>query len=286
MPPDLDEKIRRLARVTVCPDATRCPVVSINDLGRIAAEVGTPGKDLAVRALHLGIVPERYIRNMNTLSPADQVRLLTSHAAVIGLGGLGGTVTEVLARAGVGTLTLIDHDSFEEHNLNRQIVSSEANLGESKVDVAMRRVHEIDHFLDVHAYGEYLTADNAHVLVQGADVIVDCLDSIPTRFVLQRIAEKADRPFVSAAVAGMSAHVMTIFPGDPGLEVLYGDPLDAPEKGIETMIGTMPQTAIMTAAIEGSEVIKILLNKGKPLRGGVLMIDLQENSFELMRFGR
>ena len=285
MPPDLNERIRRLARITVCPDATRRPVISVKDMGGLAAETGIAGKELAVRALEIDIIPERYVRNMNTLSPADQVRLLKSHAAVIGLGGLGGTVTEVLARAGIGTLTLIDHDSFEEHNLNRQIMSSEANLGESKADVAMRRVQSIDHFLDVHVRGEYLSEDNAQILVQGADVIVDCLDSIPARFVLQRTAGKTGRPFVSAAVAGMSAHVMTIFPGDPGLETIYGDPQDAPEKGIETVIGTLPQTAIMTASIEGSEVIKILLDKGKPLRNGILMIDLQENSFELMRLG-
>ncbi len=284
MPPDLDERIRRLARkpVSVCPDAAGRSVISVKDIARLSAEVGMAGKALALRALKMGIIPERYVRNMDTLSPADQVRLLKSHAAVIGLGGLGGTVTEILARAGVGTLTLVDHDSFEDHNLNRQIMSSEANLGESKADVAMKRVQEIDHFLDVHVHGGYLSEENAHVLVQGADVIVDCLDSIPARFVLQRIAGETDRPFVSAAVAGMSAHVMTIFPGDPGLEVLYGNPLDAPEKGIETVIGTLPQTAIMTAGIEGSEVIKVLLNKGRPIRGGILMIDLQENSFELM----
>ncbi|HET89732.1 MAG TPA: HesA/MoeB/ThiF family protein, partial [Chloroflexi bacterium] len=99
-------------------------------------------REVELAALEEGVVPWRYVRNVGTMGVAGQSTLLHSTVAVVGLGGLGGYVVEALARAGVGRLMLIDGDRFEEHNLNRQILSSEARLGQAKADVARRRVAE------------------------------------------------------------------------------------------------------------------------------------------------
>jgi molybdopterin-synthase adenylyltransferase len=94
--------------------------------------------------LGLGLLPARYQRNQQTLTVYDQLKLFRSRVAVIGCGGLGGYVIEELARLGVGTIYAIDPDTFQEHNLNRQLLSSTANLGRAKVEIAAARVAEIN----------------------------------------------------------------------------------------------------------------------------------------------
>jgi len=95
-------------------------------------------------ALAAGLLPARYRRNRETVSTADQLRLRRSRVAVIGCGGLGGYLVEQLARLGVGRLAVIDPDVFEEHNLNRQLLSSPAALGRPKVEVAAERVAAVN----------------------------------------------------------------------------------------------------------------------------------------------
>ncbi|MCU0577384.1 MAG: ThiF family adenylyltransferase, partial [Desulfobacterota bacterium] len=97
-------------------------------------------RDVEEESLKLGLLPERYRKNAQTITQEDQLRLFRSHAAVIGCGGLGGYVIEELARIGIGTITVIDPDTFEEHNLNRQLLATLESLHEPKVQAAARRV--------------------------------------------------------------------------------------------------------------------------------------------------
>ncbi len=225
---------------------------------------------------------ERYIRNFNTLSQDEQTVLSESRVAVIGLGGLGGGVVEMLARIGVGTLVLMDGDAFETSNLNRQILATEALVGHSKASAARARVKAINTTVQVTACHDFLDNKNADATVKGCDLVIDCLDSIETRFLLESACKRAEIPLVSGAIAGTLGQVITIFPRDPGLALVYGDRSSTRADGVERQMGTLPYTAMFVAAIESSEAVKVLLNRGELLRNRLLIIDLMALSFDMV----
>jgi molybdopterin/thiamine biosynthesis adenylyltransferase len=182
---------------------------------------------------------ERYDRNFNTLSHLEQKKISCANVVIIGLGGLGGTVCEMLARVGVGHLTLIDGDFFEASNLNRQLLSQEHLIGVSKAIAARDRVNAINSEVKVKHIAQYLDESNLEEIIKGADVVMDCLDSIDTRFLLQTAANKRSVPIVSGAIAGVAGQVTTIFPGDKGYQLIYGEKSRAQSKGVETKTGNI-----------------------------------------------
>ncbi|MBW1748064.1 MAG: HesA/MoeB/ThiF family protein [Deltaproteobacteria bacterium] len=228
------------------------------------------------------MVPERYARNMKTFSPEDQASLLKSQVSIVGLGGLGGTVSEILARTGIGTLNLIDGDRFEASNLNRQFLSTYETMGQYKTEAAVKRIKEINASITVRRYDEYLDDKNSDALIRRSDVVVDCLDNITTRFILENASKKAGSPLVSAAVAGLSGQITTIFPKDQGLKLIYGRPDDLKSKGAEASLGCLPSAVSVLAAFETAEVVKIILGRGPLLRNKLLIIDLLDNITEVL----
>ncbi len=271
-----------LAQDAAFPDKIPYRSLSVRQIQELAQQAGMSGREIELAALQNGFVPERYARNMRTFSLADQAALLQSHAGVVGLGGLGGTVTEILARMGVGRLTLIDGDRFEDSNLNRQLLSSPANLSRPKADVAARRVRRINPSTDLIAHACFLTAQNAVELLAGCHVVVDCLDNLRTRFEVEDACRLIGCPMVSAAVAGAAGHVTAIFPQDRGLRLVYGEPQSLPLKGAETSLGTVPYSVAFLASLECAEVAKVLLGRGSLLRDKLLVADLTEGIIEVM----
>ncbi|MCP3873840.1 MAG: HesA/MoeB/ThiF family protein [Desulfobacteraceae bacterium] len=225
----------------------------------------------------------RYDRNFNTLCVEEQKTLGRSKVVVIGLGGLGGSVCEMLARIGVGHLTLIDGDIFETSNLNRQLLSQENLIGVSKALSAKERVNAINSEVIVNHIIEYVDESNLYNYIKDADVVMDCLDSIDTRFKLQDAAKKASIPVVSGAIAGVTGQITTIFPEDKGYELIYGEKSRKLSKGVETKTGNMAYCALFVAALQSSESIKILLNRGKLLRNELLIAELWSNTFEIVK---
>ena len=256
------------------------PVVEVALLSR---KYNVSGHQIEIEALQAGIVPERYARNLRTFSLQDQAALLQSRVSVVGLGGLGGGVTEILARIGVGNLNLMDGDTFEDSNLNRQFLSTHKGLATPKADAAVERVQSVNASVVVEVHIEFLDADNAAGLLAGSDVVVDCLDSLKFRFILEEACKAAGIPLVSAAIAGAAGHVTTIFPEDPGLKLIYGERDRIPEKGAEASLGTLPQCVTILSALETSEVVKVLLKKGSLLRNQLLVVDLMDNTVEVLK---
>jgi molybdopterin/thiamine biosynthesis adenylyltransferase len=183
---------------------------------------------------------------------------------------------------GVGRLSLVDGDRFEESNLNRQLLSSVDGLGQLKSEAARARVGRINPSVDVNALAEFVTADNAGAVLEGCNVVVDCLDNLRTRFVVEDACRRIGCPLVSAAVAGASGHVTTIFPEDTGLRLIYGEPGQLPLKGAETALGTLPHAVVFLATLECAEVVKVILKKGSLLRHKLLVADLMEGIVEVM----
>ncbi len=127
-----------------------------------------------------------------------------------------------------------------------------------------------------------LDEKNTESLIHDSDVIVDCLDNLETRFLLERAAKKIWSPLVSAAVAGAFGHVTSIFPEDRGLKLIYGESNDIKQKGAEASLGCIPYAVMLLASLETSEVVKILLSKGSVLRNKLLVADLMDNRLEVV----
>jgi len=254
-------------------DAT-LPLLSLAETRRLAQEIGCEFREVELAALRAHILPARYQRNLGTVGWEGQMRLLCSTVAVVGAGGLGGWVIEGLARMGVGHLIIIDGDTFQENNLNRQLGCTEANLGQPKAECLAERVAQVNGAVRVTAHVTWLTEDNAPALIGNAQVLVDALDTLPARFVLERVADRLGVPMVHGAIGGYTGQVMTIFPGDPGLSALYGQH-ERPERGVETRLGNPAATPMMVSAWEIQEVVKLLVGQGEPLRGRVLVMDAE-----------
>ncbi len=233
-------------------------------------------------ALAAGLLPARYQRNRQAISVAQQLTLFRSWVAVLGCGGLGGFVIEELARLGVGNIIAIDPDVFEEHNLNRQLLSSPGTLGRTKVEAAATRVAEINPAVTLVPVHAAYSPENGEELLHSAQVIVDALDSIPTRLALAKTCTSLGIPMVHGAIGGWYGQVCTQFPGDNTVQKLYSRWVEG--KGVEQHLGNPSFTPAVVASMEVAEVCKILLGFGDPLRNRKLVINLLEMSFEEIAF--
>jgi len=225
------------------------------------------------------MVAERYKRNIGTITEEESELLSRKKVCVVGCGGLGGYVIESLGRIGVGHITAIDFDVFEESNLNRQIVSEVPLLGKSKAVSASERMGRVNPLVTVRPVVERVTAENAADLLSGHDVIVDAVDSLPVRRLLQETAEKLGLPLVHGAIGGWYGHVCVILPGDRTLDRLYNP---GTEKGVEAVMGTPGFTPAVIGSIEACEAVKLLIGRGKPLRNRVLNVDLLYDDFVIL----
>jgi len=284
---DIRRYIAESAESHVGPDGLTCPVIRLKTTSSISSTRKVPAKDVEIMALQQGIVPLRYLRNIGTIGLDGQVKLLQSTVAVVGAGGLGSTVVELLARQGVGHLVIIDGDRFTEQNLNRQIMSTEKNLGKYKVSVAAKRVKEINSATTVTVFRERLTVANAQSLLDDARVVVDGLDNLSSRLLVEQACRQLDIPYVYASIGGFNGQLMTVFPGDVGLSSLYGSCSDTlAEQGIETRIGNPPATVALIAALQVQEVVKIITGVGTPTRNRVLLVDVRECAIDRIELGR
>jgi molybdopterin/thiamine biosynthesis adenylyltransferase len=257
-------------------------VISFDAMRRLAERFGGQ-REVELAALRLDVVPARYLRNVGTVGVEGQLKLLQSTAAVVGLGGLGGYVVEALARMGVGRLTLIDGDVFDAHNLNRQLLSREGNLGRRKAQEACRRVQAVNGAVEAVCVTETLTEQNLPELLNGTDVVVDALDSLSVRLILQDGAAELGIPMVHGSIGGFLGQVMTVLPGDRGLHALYGDGSDLPEHGVEWEMGTPAATPMAVAAWEAQEVVKILTDQGELLRERLLVLDMVSGTAQTLK---
>jgi len=275
--------IRNEAVSIALPDGSPVETITVSSAERFASQFGLSLRRVEIVALENNIVPGRYLRNLKTFSLADQARLLESRVAVIGLGGLGGMLAENLARMGVGQLVLVDGDRFEEHNLNRQLLAVHSNLGKPKAKEAARRIRHINGAVEIDIHEHFFGPQTARTVLEGVQVAVDCLDDIETRFSLEKAAKDCGIPLISAAVAGFSGHVTTIFPSDEGLRSIYGPPEDLPaKKGAETRLGCLAPAVSLLACLEAAEVCKVLLEKAGNLRNRLLLVDLNDYTFQVL----
>ena len=222
----------------------------------------------------------RYDRNIGTITIEDQAVLACKSVCVVGCGGLGGGVIENLTRMGVGELTLVDGDVFDESNLNRQVLSNEDNLGKSKALEAAEQMSRINSEITFVAIEDLLNEENAAAIIDGSDLVVDALDNVEARFALEKACSELNIPLVHGAISGWNGQVGVVMPGSGILSEIYMDPEptdDAP---------TNPSfTPAVVSAIQASETIKMLLNREEALRNKILIIELLDHEYEIIDFG-
>jgi adenylyltransferase/sulfurtransferase len=231
----------------------------------------------------------RYARQISIpqIGAAGQERLLGSRAVVIGAGGLGCAALLYMAAAGVGHIRVVDADPVELTNLNRQIAHGASDLGRNKAASARESMLRIDPALDVTTVEERIVAANAPDILVGHDVVLDCTDNFPTRYLLNDACVILDRTLVTAAVLRLFGQVMTIEPHrGPCLRCMLPEP---PEPGSVpdcSQAGVLGPVAGAMGCLQAVEAIKVLLHLPDTLTGRVFALDTLAFEPSVMRADR
>ena len=182
-------------------------------------------------------------------------------------------------------MNIVDHDIFDETNLNRQALSGLDTIGKSKSDEAERFVKNINPGVDVKSYGVKIDNKNVKEIISGSDVIIDALDNIEDRFLIENAARNLKIPMVHGALAGFEGQVMTIFPEDKGLKQLFEvNNITKKEERPESILGVPAIMPSMIASFQVMEAIKIILKRGDLIRNSILYIDIESVHIHKLKF--
>lgn len=250
--------------------------IDLPSLLKVSKNSGLGLRELEIKALQMGLVPRRYLRNMHTLSIQDQICLLQANIAIFGVGGLGGYILELLARMGVGRMLICDGDRFEESNLNRQLMSNQDNLGQNKAIVAKEKINSVNSSVDLSVVDRFAAEEELPELFKDKDLVVDALGGLEIRRILFKAAEMAGLPMVSGFIAGATGGVSTVFPGDKGLLSMWEGHVGAEER-----LGCLAHTASAIASMQCAEVVNLLCGKEVRLKQKMAVCDLEECSWEV-----
>ena len=212
----------------------------------------------------------RYDRQimLKGLGRDGQEKLKKARVFVAGAGGLGSPISIYLAVAGVGNIKIVDHDTIELSNLNRQILHGDEDIGKRKTDSAIQKLKGLNKDINVEAVAETITEKNVAELVGDCDLIVDAMDNLPTRYLLNRTAISKNIPFFHGAVYGFEGRAMTVIPGETAcLWCIYQGRVT---RGKFPVIGVAPA---VIGCLQATEVIKYLAGFGELLTGQLLIYD-------------
>ncbi len=209
-----------------------------------------------------------------------QEKLKGSSVLIIGTGGLGSPNALYLAAAGIGRIGLVDYDTVEDSNLQRQIIHGSNTLGVPKVESARARISDLNPFIQVDTYNEVLTSHNIEEIAGSYDVLVDGSDNLATRYLLNDFSVLNEKPYVYGSIFRFEGQVSVfdsrtgpcyrcLFPSPPPPELM-------PNCSSAGVLGVLPG---IIGTIQANETIKILLGVGQPLAGRLLLIDALEMQF-------
>ncbi len=266
--------------------------VSDSDTIRIVPAIAGGLQDSAVEH-KIQITPREYRRYGRHLIIPEvgmegQRRLKSAKVLVIGTGGLGSPSSLYLAAAGVGTIGLIDFDVIDETNLHRQILYSEKDVGKSKVQTAKERLTEANPNVTIKTYEEPLSSQNALQIFKDYDIIVDGTDNFPTRYLTNDACVISGKPNVYASIFRFEGQATVFDPkrGGPCYRCLYPKP---PPPGLVPscaeggVLGVLPG---LVGLIQATETVKLILVKGEPLIGRLLLYDALGMTFEELKIKR
>jgi len=217
-----------------------------------------------------------------------QQKLHDAHALIIGAGGLGSPVALYLAASGVGTLTLVDDDTVDLTNLQRQIIHRTSSVGMPKVDSARTSLAEINPDVRVTALNERADRKRLLELVAQADIVIDCSDNFATRYALNQACVELKKPFVSGAATRFDGQV-AVFDmrqaSSPCYHCLYPEQSDALETRCAIMGVLAPLVGII-GSMQAAEALKVLVGMGTPLCGRLLVMDALHMELRTVKLSR
>ncbi len=233
--------------------------------------------------------PDRYSRQVlfAPIGGEGQERLGAAHVAIVGVGATGAAVAGLLARAGVGRLTLIDRDFVEPSNLQRQVLFDEADALAAlpKAEAARRQIARFNSEIAVEAHVADLVPANIHSLLDGAQLVLDATDNFETRYLLNDYAVEQGKPWIYAGAVGAYAVSMNILPGETAcLACLFPKPPSGPVETCDTA-GILGMAINLAASVEAAEAIKYLIGARASMRRTLLSHDLWINEHSELRAG-
>lgn len=223
----------------------------------------------------------RYKRQQNLplMQDGGQAKLQNACVAVIGAGGLGSPVLTYLTCAGVGKIRVIDTDIVEETNLNRQFFYTPEHIGQQKAEVATKRLQEQNPEISVEAHATLLDKNSIATLLFGADVVVDCVDNMQTRRLVNAWCVENKIPLVEGGIDGLYGYVLPIGENSPCFDCISSHEADVKKENV----GVLGATAGVIGTLQATVCLKILLG-GDVSYGNMLQYDGETMTFETISF--
>jgi molybdopterin/thiamine biosynthesis adenylyltransferase len=233
----------------------------------------------------------RYSRHilLGEIGIEGQGRINAGHVLIVGVGGLGSPAALYLAAAGVGVITLLDHDTVDFTNLQRQIAHTTARAGISKVESAKTAMHAINPEVTIHAVCESATPASLAGYVLEADVVLDCTDNFATRHAINDTCVKFSKPLVSGSAIRFDGQLSVYHPASHATAPCYACVFPSDQHFQEvacSTLGVLGSLVGMVGTMQAAETIKILSGMGSQLIGRLLMIDGKRMAFDEIQVAR
>ncbi len=231
----------------------------------------------------------RYARHiaLDEVGESGQQKLMNAKVLVIGAGGLGCPALQYLVAAGVGTIGIVDGDTVNESNLQRQILFATSDVGRLKVEAAKERLNGLNPAISIAIYPENLSAENALEIIRDYDLVMDGTDNFAARYLVNDACVKLNKAFVYGAIHKFEGQVSVFnFNGGPTYRCLF------PENPQQSQIPNCAEVGVLgvlpgvIGTLQATEVIKLILGIGEPLSGKLKLINLLTNSEQIISFTR
>ncbi len=216
-----------------------------------------------------------------------QEKIKNGKIALIGVGGLGSPAAMLLASMGLGYLKIVDRDIVSKTDLHRQPLYTRKDVDKPKVEVAEKRLKEINPRMKIEVIAEPITEENAEDIIKDVDVVLDGLDNLRARYIINRTIVKLKKPYIFAAALEMYGNVTTIIPGKtPCLECFYGGIYNEDTLPRCAIVGVHPSVTFVVASIAVSEALRIIMNQEPLLKNKLMYIDLKTMEFVTLNINR
>jgi sulfur-carrier protein adenylyltransferase/sulfurtransferase len=231
---------------------------------------------------------KQYARQMALpeIGSLGQQKILNAKVLVIGAGGLGCPVLQMLAASGVGTLGIVDGDVVEETNLHRQLLYTTDDCGTKKVDAAANAIHKINSDVKVNVYPEFISESNIATIVKDYEILVDCTDAIATRYLINDISVYLGKPMIYASIHKFEGQMSVFnYQNGPTYRCLFPEKNshEVPNCVTTGVLGVLPNTLGM---LQATEVLKIILGIGEVFSGKLLIYNALNLSFNELEFSK
>ena len=226
---------------------------------------------------------EQYSRHLQleNIGTAGQLKLKQSKVLVVGAGGLGCSALLYLTAAGVGTIGIIDHDTVSRSNLQRQVIYGVSSIGKHKVDIALKHLNDLNPNIKINPYKYQLSSTNAIEIIKDYDIVIDCSDNLPTRYIINDACVINDKPFIYGAIYKFEGQVAVFnYNNGPTYRCLFDkNEQNVPNCSELGVIGTLPG---IIGTMQADEALKLIIGHGNSLNGKLMLYNSMSNQSNII----